>query len=105
MRAARFEHALMTSKSQKRVLTQFGLAVRLKRKARGFSQESFADYIGLDRSYMGGVERGQRNLAFENIMHILEGLDMQPAVFFHHLTIERRQDRDPMAEIKGSESK
>jgi transcriptional regulator with XRE-family HTH domain len=44
-------------------LLAFGQAVRHRRKALGFSQESFADECGIDRSYMGGVERGERNLA------------------------------------------
>ena len=66
-------------------LELFGLAVRAERKARGFSQESFADHVGLDRSYMGGVERGERNLALLNIMRILGGLEMQPSDFFRYL--------------------
>lgn len=39
-------------------LEVFGAGVRAERKARGYSQEAFADHIGIDRSYMGGVERG-----------------------------------------------
>ena len=66
-------------------LELFGLAVRMERKARGFSQESFADHIGVDRSYMGGVERGERNIALQNIMRIIVGLQMQPSDFFKHL--------------------
>jgi len=34
---------------------------------RGFSQEGFAAECGLDRTYMGGIERGERNLALRNI--------------------------------------
>ena len=63
-------------------LSKLGAAVREERKARGFSQEGFADHVKMDRSYMGGVERGERNLSFSNIMRILEGLEMEPGAFF-----------------------
>ncbi len=66
-------------------LRRFGSAVRVERKARGFSQESFADHVGLDRSYMGGVERGERNIALANIMRIVTGLGIAPSEFFKHL--------------------
>ena len=55
-------------------LARFGEAVREERKSRGYSQEGFADHVKMDRSYMGGVGRGQRNLSLTNIMRILEGL-------------------------------
>jgi len=63
-------------------LTAFGEAVRRERKARGYSQEAFADACEIDRSYMGGVERGERNLAMINMMRIIEALGMRPAEFF-----------------------
>jgi transcriptional regulator with XRE-family HTH domain len=66
-------------------LQRFGSAVRTERKAQGFSQESFADHVGLDRSYMGGVERGERNVALANIMRIVTGLGIAPSEFFKHL--------------------
>jgi len=49
------------------------------------SQEAFADECGIDRSYMGGVERGERNVALVNIEKIIKGLDMQPSEFFKAL--------------------
>lgn len=55
-------------------LKSFGARVRALRKAAGFSQEDFALEIGLDRTYMGGVERGERNLALLNIRKIARGL-------------------------------
>ncbi len=66
-------------------LLQFGEAVREQRKARGYSQEAFGDACGIDRSYMGGIERGQHNLALINIMKIIAALDMQPSEFFKAL--------------------
>lgn len=67
------------------VLLSFGQAVRQARKAKGLSQEAFADRCGIDRSYMGGVERGERNIALVNIEKIVRALDMQPSQFFRAL--------------------
>ncbi len=58
------------------VLTRFGLRVRELRKSQGYSQEAFADHCGLDRSYIGGVERGERNLSLINIELIALALGM-----------------------------
>ena len=49
------------------ILARFGLRIRQLRKARGFSQEGFAAECGLDRTYIGGIERGERNLSLRNI--------------------------------------
>lgn len=67
------------------VLIAFGLAVRQFRKARGLSQEAFADECGIDRSYMCGVERGERNIAMINIDRVIKALGMQPSEFFKAL--------------------
>jgi transcriptional regulator with XRE-family HTH domain len=48
--------------------------VREFRKARGLSQEAFADLCGLDRTYVGGIERGERNVALRNIERIAKAL-------------------------------
>ncbi len=56
------------------ILERFGLRVRELRKAKGFSQEAFAAECGLDRTYMGGVERGERNIALRNIQRIARTL-------------------------------
>jgi transcriptional regulator with XRE-family HTH domain len=41
-----------------------------KRNKLGVSQEEFADMCGLDRTYIGGIERGERNVALQNIEKI-----------------------------------
>lgn len=67
------------------ILVAFGQLVREQRKARGYSQEAFADICEIDRSYMGGVERGERNLALLNIERIVAALDLKPSEFFKAL--------------------
>ena len=49
---------------------RFGRALRRRREKLGVSQETFADMCELDRSYIGGVERGERNVALVNIEKI-----------------------------------
>lgn len=56
-----------------------------------FSQESFADECGIDRSYMGGVERGERNLAMVNMMKIIDALGVQPSEFFKDLDSPKKK--------------
>jgi transcriptional regulator with XRE-family HTH domain len=67
------------------ILLAFGAAVRQHRKNKGLSQEAFADACGIDRSYMGGVERGERNIALINVEKIMVALELQPSEFFKSL--------------------
>ena len=53
---------------------RFGKAVRNLRHQLGVSQEEFADICGLDRTYIGGMERGERNVALVNIEKIAKAL-------------------------------
>ena len=61
------------------ILTLFGERVRVLRQARGLSQETLALAAGLDRTYIGGVERGERNISLLNIQKIAQALGVSPA--------------------------
>ena len=52
--------------------------IRQRRKARGVSQQDFALEIEMDRTYIGGVERGERNVSIDNIERIAKGLEIKP---------------------------
>jgi transcriptional regulator with XRE-family HTH domain len=52
------------------VRARFGKALRSRRQKLGVSQEEFADKCGLDRTYIGGIERGERNVALVNVEKI-----------------------------------
>ena len=56
------------------IRTRFGKAVRKCRHKLGVSQEEFADLCGLDRTYIGGIERGERNTSLVNIEKIAKAL-------------------------------
>jgi transcriptional regulator with XRE-family HTH domain len=55
-------------------LAILGQRIRERRKALGWTQEDFADRAGIDRSYVGGVERGDRNLTFTVLCRLCEAL-------------------------------
>lgn len=63
-------------------LQAFGQRVRELRKERGYSQEQFADLAGLDRSYMGHIERGEKNITLLKIYQISSALNVSPKVLF-----------------------
>jgi len=72
----------MYSEDEQRILEQFGNNIRELRRNKGFSQEGFADAVGLHRTYMGGVERGERNLSVLNIVKIIRKLEISPNEIF-----------------------
>jgi len=55
-----------------------GRNLRAYRKAEGLSQEAFAEVLGVHRTYMGGVERGERNLTLKSVERIAAKLDLEP---------------------------
>jgi len=57
----------------------FGKRLAEIRRQKGWSQERLALESGLARSYLGGVERGQRNIAVVNICKLAQALGVKPA--------------------------
>ncbi|MBK9517991.1 MAG: helix-turn-helix transcriptional regulator [Anaeromyxobacter sp.] len=57
--------------------TAFGLAVRKLREARKISQEHLAELAGVHRTYMGAVERGEKNISIDNIERISAALGVR----------------------------
>jgi len=57
----------------------FGGNLRRIRLAAGLSQEELAHLSGLDRTYVGSVERGERNISLDNIWLLADTLSVQPA--------------------------
>lgn len=69
-----------------------GRRIRELRRAKGLSQEAFADLCGLHRTYVGSIERGERNVAIDNIEKITLALST---------TISQLTDFATLAQISG----
>jgi DNA-binding XRE family transcriptional regulator len=63
-------------------LKAVGAAIREYRRALGVSQELLAHDAGVDRSYMGGIERGEHNFALINLLKISACLGVRPSELF-----------------------
>jgi transcriptional regulator with XRE-family HTH domain len=64
------------------IRNRFGNALKRLRKQQGLSQEQLAIEAGLDRSYIGGVERGERNISLINIEKLAKTLDIPIHILF-----------------------
>jgi transcriptional regulator with XRE-family HTH domain len=61
---------------------KLGKAIRARREATGLTQDAFADRVGLHRSYVGFVERGERNVTLDTVTKIAASLRVALAVLF-----------------------
>jgi DNA-binding Xre family transcriptional regulator len=68
-----------TVANESEILGAIGGAIRRIRKSRGISQEDLAYLCRIDRSHMGRIERGERNLAILNFVRICQALACSPS--------------------------
>lgn len=61
---------------------RLGRNLRTLRKARGLSQEAFADVLTIHRTYVGGLERGERNVTLKTVERIAAALGVDPVELF-----------------------
>jgi transcriptional regulator with XRE-family HTH domain len=71
-------------------LAELGRAIRSQREAQGLSQEELAERSGLHRNYIGGIERGERNVGVRALFSVARGLNIRPAILFERFD-HRRQ--------------
>lgn len=76
----------MGKRREAQIQKHFGDRVRELRKGKGLSQEALALACDLDRTYVGGVERGERNISLLNIYKIAEALGVSPKSLFEEST-------------------
>jgi len=70
----------MTSSDSKLLRSVLARSIRLRRTALGISQEALADLCGLHRTYVGGVERAERNVSVDNIEKLAKALNIEASV-------------------------
>jgi transcriptional regulator with XRE-family HTH domain len=69
---------VLPGKQSTRLIKQFGANVRSLRQKMGISQEKLAELANLHRTYVGSIERGERNVSLENIGKIARALGVHP---------------------------
>lgn len=74
--------SLMDQDKEERIKKKFGERLRQLRKKNGLSQETLALACDLDRTYIGGVERGERNISLINIYKIADALGVSAGELF-----------------------
>lgn len=80
----------------------FGRHVRARRLQLGISQETLAEAAGLHRTYVGSVERGERNIALLNILRLASALDLDPTELMGGLTATGRVARSEATPLPRS---
>jgi len=71
--------------TQSNILIEFGKKVREERLKQGFSQEELAEKAGVHRTYIGMIERGEKNITLENIEKICKSLNISIGEFFKNI--------------------
>jgi len=66
------------------ILVKFGKAVRQERQKQSISQEELAERAGVHRTYIGMIERAEKNITLVNIEKVCQGLNILIGKFFKH---------------------
>jgi transcriptional regulator with XRE-family HTH domain len=61
-------------------LRALGVAIRAERDRLGVSQEDFAELCGVHRTYVGQLERGEKNVSFSNVLRVARAFRLKPSV-------------------------
>ena len=67
------------------ILKRFGTILRAHRQRAGLSQGELAKKAGLDRTYVGGAERGERNVALLNLVRLADALGISAAALLEEM--------------------
>ena len=82
-----------SEKEREEIRIGLGALLRAKRQAQGISQEELAFRSGLHRTYVGSVERGERNLSLENIFVFAKTLGCHPRELIPEFPVKKRKDK------------
>ncbi len=83
-----------------------GRNLRAYRQSRGLSQEAFAEVVGVHRTYMGGLERGERNLTLKSVERIAGRIDVSPLALMHEAQpVDASWSKDVDVTVTGHRSR
>jgi transcriptional regulator with XRE-family HTH domain len=85
-------------------LRQLGQRIQALRKARGWSQEKFADVCGVHRTYMGHIERGEKNVSFNTLVRLADALGITVSELLSDETKAAQKHSRPRMKIKPTVS-
>ena len=77
------------------LVKHIGASIRLIRKQKGYTQEYLAEKANLHYSYIGGIERGERNISLETLEKIINALEMEPSQIFETTNSYVLNNSDP----------
>lgn len=75
-----------------------GKRIRSFRKARGFTQADLGELVDLPQPYVGGIERGERNISLETMHKLLNALNITPADLFREYDDGQRSELNDIIE-------
>lgn len=81
----------MPTESKNTHLVAIGRHIRAMREAAGYSQEDFADHAEMDRTYYGGIERGERNVSVLNLIRLAHAFNCNIGELFPDSINRRRR--------------
>lgn len=73
-------------KKKSKLAIAAGNAIRAHRESAGYSQEAFADHIGMHRAYYGAIERGEKNLTLLTLNRVAKGLRLSLSDLLENVT-------------------
>lgn len=85
--------ACIMRKSKESIAKEIGHRIQVERRKQGFSQEQLALMAGLDRTYVGGIERGERNVTVINIIRLTTILKIEPGQILDGLRAAPKEER------------
>ena len=70
-----------------------GERIRAIRKEKGLTQEKLGQMTGQQKTYIGGIERGERNISLESLGKILDSLEVSPNYFFNYSNVDLENEQ------------
>ncbi|HUA73605.1 MAG TPA: helix-turn-helix transcriptional regulator [Solirubrobacteraceae bacterium] len=86
-----------------RLQRAFGRSLKVYRRRLGLSQEAFADVLGVHRTYLGGIERGEHNLTLKSVERIAAKIGIDPMALLRSDSVSStgEQPKRERAQVRG----